>query len=629
MKMIFEEILLIISGNFPKPCSAPYRKVICSVKMFYIYGVVSTLLPILTYSTDLIAMAACLWLAFYLFARGYPSGVALRLVAASLALAVFYFYSYNDFFIPIENSGNLLTIMLVIASAAWFGATFQLLPQTHRDSLWRIEYGIYFLTILTIIFLLADTEAFDTEIKTNLYIPLVKASGITFVLYGCQMLICAFLVPFNVIINPRAGHTPQGRFLIFSSMLPLMISLIRFVTVLTANMEMEPRVVQNILLFSTVFVNMISVARYQSMVERRTILEELPLTTAIVAGSALGFGFLGLRAGLPLSELGSLTAFVVTAIGVYDLGREFLDRRRVRGKNDFRRQLRTIDDNESSPQDKVQHLLQEGLNLLCDTLQATGGIVAIYRGGKAIVTASRNSARIGTELTSDSKANGELWHPEESIPNIEWMSSIYEGQNQIAQVGLGASKTKMDYSSGDLELFMEFADHAGTIVSIDNLLPHADPGKFEFVVASQAQNAEMNSEAEEMLRMVSGGIESELVKMVEDALRRFSDFVMLGQSPLADRVALAGVTHLERGKQLQNILREAVDALRPGGSHPAEYPIPRVWYSYLVLHDAYVKGVSNRDIMAKLYISKGTFDRTRRSALRGVARWMAERFMQR
>jgi hypothetical protein len=364
------------------------------------------------------------------------------------------------------------------------------------------------------------------------------------------------------------------------------------------------------------------------MVERRTILEELPLTTAIVAGSALGFGFLGLRAGLPRSELGSLTALVITAIGIYDLGREFLDRRRMRGKNQFRKQLRTVDDGGGN-QDKVQRLLQEGLNLLCDTLQVSGGIVAIYREGKAIVTASRNSVHAGSELVVDPKAVAELWRPKESIQNIEWMSSIFEGQNQIALVGIGASKTKIDYSSGDLELFMEFADHAGTIVSIGNLLPPADPGQFEFVEASQVQNAEMNSEAAEMLRMVSGGVESELVKMVEDALRRFSDFVMLGQSPLADRVALEGVTYLERGKQLQNILREAVDALRPGGPHPAEYPIPRVWYSYLVLHDAYVKGVSNRDIMAKLYISKGTFDRTRRSALRGVARWMAERFTQR
>lgn len=619
----YGEILLIISGNFPKLCFVPYRKVICSVKIFYIYGVVSNLLPILTYSADLIAMAACLWLAFYLFARSYPNRVSMQFVVALLALAAFYFCSYNNFFVPIKNWWNLLTILQVIASAAWYSATFHLLPQTRQVSLRRIEYGVYFLTLLSIIFLLVDTEILDPGVSSTLYIPIVKFRATTFI-YGCQLLICTYLVPFNVVINPRTKHTPQGRFLIFSSLFPIIMSLIVVTTLVN---KTEPRVILHILLFSTVFVNVIATARYQSIVERRTILAELPLTTAIVAGISFVFGYLALQQGLPLSSLANLTALVITTIGLYDLGREFLDRRRTFGENQFRRQLRTID-NESNQQDKVQHLLQEGLNLLCDTLQATGGIVAIYRGGKAIVTASRNSVRAGSELVIDPKADGELWHPKESIQNIEWMSSIFEGQNQIALVGIGASKTKMDYSSGDLELFMEFADHAGTIVSIGNLLPLADPSQFEFVEASQVQNAEMNSEAEEMLRMVSGGVESELVKMVEDALRRFSDFVMLGQSPLADRVALEGVTHLERGKQLQNILREAVDALRPGGPHPAEDPIPRVWYSYLVLYDAYVKGVSNRDIMAKLYISQGTFHRTRRSALRGVARWVAEKFVQ-
>jgi hypothetical protein len=575
------------------------------------------LLPILTYSADLIAMAACLWLAFYIFARGYPNRVAMLLFVALLALAAFYFFSYKNYFIPIENSENLLTIMQVIASAAWYGATHHLLPQTHRAPLRILEYGIYLLTLLAIIFLIMDTGIFDPSISNALYVPLPKSHVSTFI-YGCQLLICTYLVPFNIIINPRTKQIPQGRFLIFASLFPIIMSLIMVVNML-ANKQEEPRVVLNTLLFSTVFINVIAAARYQSVVERRTILEELPLTTALVSGSVLFFGALGLQQGLLLSSLANLTALVIITIGVYDVGREFLDRRRMRGKGQFLRQMRTID-KENSQQDKVRRLLQDGLNLLCDTLQAAGGVVAVYQDGKAVVTASRNSVRVGAELAVDSKNNGELWHPEESIPNIEWMSSIYEGQNQIALVGLGTSKTKMDYSSGDLELFVEFADHAGTIVSIGNLLPTANP--------TAEETEEINSAAEEMLRTVSDGVELELVKMVEDALRKFSDFIVLGQSPLAERILVDGETHLERGKQLQNILREAVDALHPGGAHPVEDPIPRVWYSYLVLYEAYVRGVPNRDIMARLYISKGTFDRTRRGALRGVARWMAEKFVQ-
>ena len=61
------------------------------------------------------------------------------------------------------------------------------------------------------------------------------------------------------------------------------------------------------------------------------------------------------------------------------------------------------------------------------------------------------------------------------------------------------------------------------------------------------------------------------------------------------------------------------EKLRPPGE------LPREWYSYVVLHDAYIEGAPNRDIMARLYISEGTFNRTRRKALRGVARLLLEK----
>ena len=50
----------------------------------------------------------------------------------------------------------------------------------------------------------------------------------------------------------------------------------------------------------------------------------------------------------------------------------------------------------------------------------------------------------------------------------------------------------------------------------------------------------------------------------------------------------------------------------------------RSWYQYIVLYDAYVLGELNRDIMSKLYISEGTFNRTRRRAIRGVAKALQE-----
>jgi DNA-binding NarL/FixJ family response regulator len=89
-------------------------------------------------------------------------------------------------------------------------------------------------------------------------------------------------------------------------------------------------------------------------------------------------------------------------------------------------------------------------------------------------------------------------------------------------------------------------------------------------------------------------------------------------------MGIRGESHVERGKRLQQLLTESIEAFRPAEKRPPE-PLPRVWYNHAVLHDAYVEGVPNREIMARLYISEGTFNRTRRNALRGFARLLVEK----
>ncbi|MFM8425036.1 MAG: hypothetical protein ACKOBL_07655, partial [Chloroflexota bacterium] len=74
---------------------------------------------------------------------------------------------------------------------------------------------------------------------------------------------------------------------------------------------------------------------------------------------------------------------------------------------------------------------------------------------------------------------------------------------------------------------------------------------------------------------------------------------------------------------VQAVVLEAIEQMRPSREVPRDPP-PREWYPYIILHDAYVKEVQNRDIMSKLYISEGTFNRTRRGAIRSLARALAE-----
>ncbi len=582
------------------------------------------MLASITVAADFLEMSASLWLAFYLLARGYPNRATMRIVLALLAVAAFFLGAYNNFFLQVIGTASLRAVLLFIGMACWYSATFQLLPTDQRIRLRWLEMAVYLLSIVTAVVMVADPGAFVGENKTALVVTPMRI-GLTFVLSGCTILSYTFLLPFNILINQRARRTAQGRDLLFASLFPSVILIYRLALLIAGNSELFLRLVQDALTFGGVFMMGLSVARYQSMLERRTILEEFPLTTAIVAGMALLYGLIGVAMGFPLSFLGNLTAFVITSLGVYDLGREVLDRRQTHGKRQFRKQLSTLE-NINDNQDKVQRLLEAGLTKLCKTLHSMGGFVAVYAGEMAVVVASNNFIPVGDELMIATTAVEELWRSDGSIQNIEWLYSILEGKKQIGLVGIGPSKTKLEYSGGELELFAEFADHTGTIISIGNLLRLNKLISTDLLENSKEHDAAVNSVAEGLMKTASVEIESELVRMVEDALRRFSDFINLGQSPLAEWLEMDGDTSIERGKKLQHILQDAVESLRPEGVRPMDEHLPRIWYSYLVLHDAYVEGASNRDIMARLYISEGTFNRTRRNALRGVARWLAEKF---
>ena len=82
---------------------------------------------------------------------------------------------------------------------------------------------------------------------------------------------------------------------------------------------------------------------------------------------------------------------------------------------------------------------------------------------------------------------------------------------------------------------------------------------------------------------------------------------------------------LDRGKALSETLVDALNELWPDTPLPKESRCPpREWHMYIILHDSYVEEETNRDIMSRLYISEGTFNRTRRRALRAVAKSLAE-----
>lgn len=122
------------------------------------------------------------------------------------------------------------------------------------------------------------------------------------------------------------------------------------------------------------------------------------------------------------------------------------------------------------------------------------------------------------------------------------------------------------------------------------------------------------------------------VRDVESALKRLYDLAYLCEHPLAHlpivttRLAqLESPNCLDRARILRSLLQETIEQLRPHGATPSNTAIPRrEWHPYLILHRAYIEGEPNYRIMNWLQTSEGTFNRTRRQALRGVANALAE-----
>jgi AraC-like DNA-binding protein len=86
------------------------------------------------------------------------------------------------------------------------------------------------------------------------------------------------------------------------------------------------------------------------------------------------------------------------------------------------------------------------------------------------------------------------------------------------------------------------------------------------------------------------------------------------------------VTDIDRGRALWDLLRVAINRLRPANSEPE--PIP-AWRLYSIAEGVYVQGKSAKEMAAELGISPRTVYRERRAAVEALATvvWQIERQM--
>jgi hypothetical protein len=206
---------------------------------------------------------------------------------------------------------------------------------------------------------------------------------------------------------------------------------------------------------------------------------------------------------------------------------------------------------------------------------------------------------------------------------IVWVASAFEGNEPVAAIGIEERADRIPFDETDLFWLEDIAQEIGWM--LHSHISHEHSG-------SPETNTElMENHLESLPSPYHDGLSAtfayklnpEMVKCIEEAFRHLHDYSELGKSPLVEHFGIHADDHIERGKLVQQKLLHILEKFRPAGNPPAE-PLPSEWYAYTILHDAYVEDKLSREIMAKLYISEGTYYRMRRQAMRGITRALLE-----
>jgi CheY-like chemotaxis protein len=111
-------------------------------------------------------------------------------------------------------------------------------------------------------------------------------------------------------------------------------------------------------------------------------------------------------------------------------------------------------------------------------------------------------------------------------------------------------------------------------------------------------------------------------RQVKDALTHFYDPVRLQTHPLGDSLVLPQASRETRSQALRQILREAIEALKPANGVPYGRP---EWLGYRILWLRYVQSLSPEETADELAISRASFFRHHQDALEAATSLLWER----
>jgi len=336
----------------------------------------------------------------------------------------------------------------------------------------------------------------------------------------------------------------------------------------------------------------------------------------------------------------------ISSLMLYDALRNWLDRLFYREHyRNLRAELRALS-RETGMHYGLPERLQAVLSALCSTLHVERGLIVLFDQESFACQASVQTSLLGEVFPFQALSATEITPmPLPTAARLQDMAllvPIHNNGEQVAALVLGGKTRNAPFSEDDLFLLDDLADRIGEMIHTTQLQEENTHLLSQLVSdfrqqehALQRQTDSLISVSLEQSEPPLGDIGSkEFVSAVEDALRRLYDYSYLGEHSLAQLLVVQkslaweqpeALTHIECGKALSQFLVQSIQKLRPEGPDPKPLSVPhREWHQFLILHSAYVEGEPTREIMSRLYIGEGTYNRTRRRALQGLAKAVQE-----
>lgn len=604
-------------------------------------------LPLLTYVLNLIALALAIWLGFYIISRSPRwiiswltgltlwsiSGIFLNMLLAitpppipdtTSVQQIFLFPFWSTEVFPTGEGVWLSGWLATPAVAFWHHITVLLRDQKPPLGRKVLILAVYILAAIAIYAQLYTVLMFSEATGDPLRLNYLKP-GIYYTMFMSLLTVIAVISANNLFQAAKSTRLNIfRRQLITLTIATCLAGSTGPLSLLALSDEIEiPRVLNTILLSTTILLIGFSIARYSALIEGRLIRRELVYNALIILVILLIYLIITWIAvqlfNIPESAFIVVTVLAIITHSLVDFTRGYLEKIFFRKQErQLRSELHKLTQlNGNQPPDE---LIEPMLESICSAIRATYGIIVLFDGEQLLLSASYNWQHAELTIARPQVSAEDILqlppdHFSQPLSDAALLVPLYHEPNQIGALIIGHPVNSIEYPQEDQELLLETSDIIAETIS--NI---------------RAQG-EMVSQAAEMIESIQRkpDISSTRItaKIIEDLLRNVLDYAYLGSSDFAllplvqNRLAEGAVTHIDCGKIVYQILEEVVEKLRPKDEIVRDPP-PRDWHPYLILHRAYFEDKLNREIMAELYISEGTFNRTRRAALRSVARALEE-----